>query len=140
METLVRESGFKYTYFYYPMPDYKLPTVVYSEKYLPENENMLNVKPYYIPNNNSIVAQENKIYKDIIQNGVFEFFANSYLVECSDIEKIGEVTFASLSNRRPKEYQIITRCIQNRKMEKYSVNLINGISHISQIKKTKMIY
>lgn len=137
LEILVRESGFKYTYFYYPMPDYKLPTVVYSEKYLPENENMLNVKPYYIPNNNSIVAQENKIYKDIIQNGVFEFFANSYLVECSDIEKIGEVTFASLSNRRPKEYQIITRCIQNRKMEKYSVNLINGRSHISQIKKNE---
>lgn len=137
LDSLIKKSGFKYTYFYYPMPDYKLPTVIYSEKYMPDNENMLNVRTYYIPDNKSVVAQENKIYHDVIQNGVFDFFANSFLVECSDFERLGDITFASLSNRRPKEYQMITRCIQNKKVEKYSVNLKSGKNHINQIIKNE---
>lgn len=137
LDSLIKKSGFKYTYFYYPMPDYKLPTVIYSEKYMPDNENMLNLRTYYIPDNKSVIAQENKIYHDVIQNGVFDFFANSFLVECSDFEKLGEITFASLSNRRHKEYQMITRCIQNEKVEKYSVDLRSGKNHVNQIIKNE---
>lgn len=137
LDSLIKKSGFKYTYFYYPMPDYKLPTVIYSEKYMPDNENMLNLRTYYIPDNKSVIAQENKIYHDVIQNGVFDFFANSFLVECSDFEKLGEITFASLSNRRQKEYQMITRCIQNEKVEKYSVDLRSGKNHVNQIIKNE---
>lgn len=137
LDLIVKESGFKYTYFYYPMPDYKLPTVIYSDNYLPVNENMLNMRTYYYPDNKSIVAQENKIYKDIIQNGVFDFFANSYLVECSDFENVDGVIFASLSNRRHKEYQMITRCMQNKKVEKYPIDLAYGSKHVSQIIKNQ---
>lgn len=47
LKKLIHESGFEHTYFYYPMPDYKLPTTIYSEDYLPEDENMQNVRCYY---------------------------------------------------------------------------------------------
>lgn len=57
LEKLVRECGFKNTYFYYPMPDYKLPTVIYSQDYLPKNDNMLNMTCYYIPDNYTLVAE-----------------------------------------------------------------------------------
>ena len=63
------------------MPDYKLPTVIYSQDYLPKNDNMLNMKCYYIPDNYTLVANEKDLYKDIIDNNVFEFFANSFFIE-----------------------------------------------------------
>ena len=34
LDTLIKESGFHNTYFYYPYPDYKLPTVIYSQDVL----------------------------------------------------------------------------------------------------------
>lgn len=35
LETLIKESGFAHTYFYYPLPDYKLPVIIYSQDVLP---------------------------------------------------------------------------------------------------------
>ena len=43
LKKLIKDSGFNNTYFYYPMPDYKLPTVIYSQEYLPQDENMQNM-------------------------------------------------------------------------------------------------
>lgn len=73
LEDLIKSSGFAHTFFYYPMPDYKLPTVVYSQDRLPEDDNMHNLLPYYIPDNTTLVADEMGIYKDIIENDVFGF-------------------------------------------------------------------
>ena len=58
---LIKRSGFKRTYFYYPMPDYKLPTVIYSQDFLPRNENMQNVRYYYVPDKATLFAQEENI-------------------------------------------------------------------------------
>ena len=84
------------------MPDYKLPSVVYSEEYLPTLSNIQSVKPYYVPNDSTLIADEKALYKDIINNNVFEFFANSFLVECSDADIEKHVTFASMSTDRSK--------------------------------------
>lgn len=133
LEQMVKKCGFENTFFYYPMPDYKLPTVVYSQEFLPKNSNMLNMNYYYIPDNKTLVAQENKLYKDIIENGVFEFFANSFLLECSQCGNVGKVIFASMSNRRLPEYQIATRFTCDKKVEKYALCMPVGKQHISEI-------
>lgn len=133
LEQMVRICGFENTFFYYPMPDYKLPTVVYSQNYLPKDNNMLNMNYYYIPDNKTLVAQEDKIYHDIIENGVFEFFANSFLLECSEAGKVGEVIFACMSNRRLSEYQIATRFTKDSNVEKFALCLPDGKQHINEI-------
>ena len=118
LENLVKESGFKNTYFYYPMPDYKLPTVIYSENYLPENDNMQNLQCYYVPDKSTLIADEKGLYRDVIDNGVFEFFANSFLVECSDSQDIGKITFSSMGSERQEKYRIATRFTKEGKVEK----------------------
>ncbi len=118
LQEMIQASGFRSTYFYYPMPDYKLPTVIYSEKQLPKNENMLNMK-YYYTDCQTLIAQEDFLYKDIIKNHVFEFFANSFLVECSEEGKTGEVTFASLSSARLPQYCVGTRFTESGTVEKF---------------------
>lgn len=109
LERLVKSVGFSNTYFYYPLPDYKMPQVVYSEDYLPKNGSIDNWIPYYEPNGNSMISDEEHIYGDLVDNDVFEFFANSFMVECSaDEENIGQIQYAVSSPFRNKEYNMIT--------------------------------
>lgn len=130
---LVKESGYKNSFFYYPMPDYKLPTVIYSQKKLPGNENMENMLCYYAPDRNTLIAREDILYKDIIQNQVFEFFANSFLVECTDSDQYGEVEFACISCERMPEYCIGTRQVGKERIEKFLLKGQAGNSHMQQI-------
>lgn len=129
LKNLIHESGFEHTYFYYPMPDYKLPTTVYSENYLPKDENMQNVRYYYAKNAHTLVANEKDIYKDLVENDVFEFFANSFLVECTAIENLGNILFASLCDERRPEYQLGTKIYRNKMVKKFSLSQ-TGVSHI----------
>ena len=130
LSQLIKNSGFQNLFFYYPMPDYKLPTVIYSEKKLPDNENMQNLQPYYL-DNSTLVANEKNIYKDLIENQVFEFFANSFLVEGSDGD-VGQITFANISSERLAQYRIVTRFCNNEKVEKYALEDNIGREHLVQ--------
>ena len=109
LNKLIINSGFNYSYFYYPLPDYKMPQVIYSENYLPHNGSMDNWIPYNYFNSNSMVSDEKHLYHDIVNNNVFEFFANSFLVECSIYnEKMGEVDYAVSSPFRKAEFDCMT--------------------------------
>lgn len=131
LKELIKDSGFRNTYFYYPMPDYKLPTVIYSQEYLPKDENMQNMSCYYAKDSKTLIALEKRIYKDIIDNNVFEFFANSFLVECSDSDATGEIIFASLCDDRKEEYQLGTKISKDKKVVKFALSN-KGIAHIKQ--------
>lgn len=109
LDQIIKSSGFSDTYFYYPLPDYKMPQVIYSQKYLPHDGSMDNWIPYYQPSNKSMTIDEESIFSDIVENDMFEFFANSFLVECSDKgTDLGEVIYATCSPFRKKEYSMMT--------------------------------
>lgn len=133
LEELVKASGFKEAFFYYPMPDYKLPLTVYSQECLPQNGNMLNMQYYYVPDDRTLVAREENIYEDLLHNHVFEFFANSFLVECTEQGSTGEVTFASLSCKRLPEYQTGTRFKKKETVEKFPLYAELGRAHMQEI-------
>lgn len=81
LTTLLNDCGFNNIYFYYPMPDYKLPKVIYSDDYLPHIDAFFD---QYSPNfdqDRYLLFDEREAYKNIIKNGMFPFFANSFLVE-----------------------------------------------------------
>ena len=131
LKKLIKDSGFNNTYFYYPMPDYKLPTVIYSQEYLPQDENMQNMSCYYAKDSKTLIASEKRMYKDIIDNNVFEFFANSFLVECSESALTGNIIFASLCDDRKDEYQLGTKISKDKKVIKFALS-DKGTAHIKQ--------
>lgn len=137
LQELIVQGGFLETFFYYPMPDYKLPAAVYSEAYLPQDENMMNMQYYYVPDNTTLVAQEKDIYRDIIANGVFDFFANSFLVECSCEKEVGEVIFAGLSSKRFPEYQVGTRFWRAGKVDKFALAGVKGQKHLEETRENE---
>ena len=81
LKDILTKAGLGKLRFYYPLPDYKLPQMVYSDEHLPEpglRERLIT----YDLNHSSLVAVERELYRDVLENGVFPFFANSFFVEC----------------------------------------------------------
>lgn len=94
---------------YYPFPDHKLTQALYTDRYLPKASVRDRVIPYYpAEDRRSLICLENEISDDLIANGVFHVFANSFLVECSKKPFEPEVIFAALSTDRGKEHGFAT--------------------------------
>lgn len=143
LETLIKESGFAHTYFYYPLPDYKLPVIIYSQDVLPSRqdaENVENMRVNYSAGKSTVVADEKSLYADIVENGVFEFFANSFLVECSDCGDLGKVTYAKLPDERKEQYRILTRFTREHTVEKKPLSKVCEQNHMRQMLKSQSIF
>lgn len=83
LRAILNEAGLKSQQFYYPLPDYKLPTVVYSERYLPKEYPIIGNTPNYDRQRFSFF-DEGKAMNELIREGKFEEYANSYLVICGE--------------------------------------------------------
>lgn len=86
LKELLKQSGFEYTKFYYPMPDYKLPNIIFSDEYLPTDKTIEEYSPYLSDENAEAKFDEKEAYRDIIINKQFDFFANSFFIEVSNNE------------------------------------------------------
>ena len=94
---------------YYPFPDHKLPQAIYSDLYLPKTSIRDRVIPYYpTKGREGLVCLENEITDQLIENGVFSIFSNSFLVECSKMKFEQNIIFAALSTDRGKEHGFAT--------------------------------
>lgn len=81
LEDLIRAAGFTEQEFYYPLPDYKMPLTVYSEHFLPHSWPVFGNSPNYDRDRYEIFSEE-KVMNELIRDGRFEEFANSFLVVC----------------------------------------------------------
>ncbi len=77
---LLKSVGFNKIDFYYPLPDYKLPTVIYSDFFLPDECFCYDSNTPNYDRDRYILFNEKFAFKGIIRNKKFDFFANSFLV------------------------------------------------------------
>lgn len=82
LERIIKESGYSSTEFYYPLPDYKFPTQIFSDSSLPKVSDVNFGQPSY-DKDRLRLFDENKVCEGIIEEGVFPFFANSFFVDAS---------------------------------------------------------
>ena len=82
---LLEESGFSHIEFYYPLPDYKFPVEVFSDHYPPTlNHNILmGLLPAYHSHDRQYLFNEKLVMDNVIREGVFDFFTNSFLIFAS---------------------------------------------------------
>ncbi len=105
---LLEQSGFRYYKFYYPLPDYRVPQLIYSDEYLPGGNVHERLIPYY-EKEDPLVVYEKALYKDIAKNHVFPFFANSFLAECSvQSQNFSNVYYVAVTTDRGKEHGFAT--------------------------------
>lgn len=80
LEQLFLQAGYTKYQFYYPYPDYKFPTVIYSDEFLPKQGELYN----NIRNFDSdrwVLFDETKTFDGIIASGLFPMFSNSFFIE-----------------------------------------------------------
>ncbi len=122
-DTLETISDISYK-FYYPYPDYKYPTMIFSDDCLPTagelNRNLRN-----IDRDRYILFDECKVYDSLIKAGLFPEFSNSYLIkitssDCSSASDnlahtkyLGELIYTKYSTDRCLDFAIRTDRIKD---------------------------
>ena len=76
---LLHSEDFTDLAFYYPVPDYKLPRAVYSEKHLPGFGDLRYGGAAYDRDRMKLFS-EDLAYDHVCEDGQFEYFANSFLI------------------------------------------------------------
>ncbi len=75
---IVDKAGLRISDFYYPYPDYKLPTNIYSDKHLPKIGELYNNSRNF-DNDRIRSFNETAVWNELIKNEQFPFFSNSFL-------------------------------------------------------------
>jgi len=76
---LLTLSGFENIHFYYPHPDYKIPHEIFSDYCLPDIHHALTEAPNFDRDRMSLFS-EKQTFLGLIRNGMYGFFANSFLI------------------------------------------------------------
>lgn len=132
LERKIKELGYNIN-FYYPLPDYKLPNVIFSDKQLPKYNNIDKYIPYHTEKSDTLI-NEIDVFREILKDNdkMFSFFANSFLMEISKNEIPVKYKYISFNNCRKEEYRLITK-IADEYVEKQPVN-IQANEHYENIK------
>ncbi len=100
-EKLFHRMGITDYSFYYPYPDYKFATTIYSDKRLPKvGELTENLRNY--DRNRMGLFDEKAVFDQAIEDGEFPLFSNSYLIL---IGKDTSVAYVKYSTDRRAEYR-----------------------------------
>ena len=121
LENIFRQLNYN-TRFYYPLPDYRMPNVIFSDDQLPEYNSIDKYNPYYTEKSD-ILFNEIDVFREILKTdkNMFTFFANSFLIEATKRECNREYKYISFNNLRKEEYRLITK-ISDDYVEKQVVN------------------
>ena len=137
IEKILQESNIEQYSFYYPMPDYKLPEMIYSDSYLPQPGTQRNYgKDFSMCRlynfNDAIVSDQ------ICSDNMFRYFANSFLIITG--ENNNRKNFVKYNKMRKKEYSIKTEIVQEKDqkiVKKYALDEAAN-KHILRLKKNEL--
>lgn len=123
LSDLLDNGGLSAKRFYYPLPDYKFTTSIYTDETINSfNENM--AIPAY-DSQRFRLFDETRMMKTLANEGVLGDFSNSFFVDCSlnenDINN--DITLVKTSNNRKPEFRITTIVYKDdKKVEKLALN------------------
>ena len=132
---------YKYN-FYYPLPDYKMPDIIFSDKQLAKY-NTVDKYNLYCPENSITLFNEIDVFREILKTNpeMFTFFTNSFLIELSKNEIKQKYNFISFNNIRKEQYQLITKIaddyvekqVISNKAEKHYDNIKQNIDILNKL-------
>lgn len=80
LQELLVDSGYQNVQFAYPYPDYKLPTTIYTDEFLPKKGELTNNARNFDADR-MVLFDETKAWDTLIEAGLFQEFSNSFFVE-----------------------------------------------------------
>lgn len=77
---IIRQAQVGEARWYYPYPDYKFPSVIYSDEYLPKCGELQN-NGCNLDTERMLLFNDALAYDELIREGLFSVYSNSFLVE-----------------------------------------------------------
>ena len=111
--TMVKEAGFASAKTYYPYPNYRYMTALYTDEHLPSpgelSKNLCNYEE-----ERAVLFDEAAVFDGLIKEGKFQEFSNSYLFDLTleEQEKGEELLFLKYSVERDEKYRIRTEIVR----------------------------
>lgn len=135
IEQILQKQGFENYKFFYPLPNYENPSVIFSDEYLPDYTDTKLLYNNLYQENTALVFQELQALKQLTKAGEFPFFANSYVIE---INPGATPKFVSFNHSRRKEFQLATKMYEefvvkeaaNEKAKEHILNMQNYIQEL----------
>ena len=117
--------------FYYPYPDYKFMTTLYSDRYLPKKGELYNNQRNF-DRDRMLLFDEKKVFDGLIEDDMFSYYSNSFLVVLGNKP---ETEYIRYSNDRAPEYQISTEIYKSgrKRIVKKQALLKEGLPHIQNM-------
>lgn len=110
LEGIMKRCGVEEYSFYYPYPDYKFPTTIFSDRKLPKTGELYqNIRNF--DRERVLLFDEQKAFDMILKEGLFPQYSNSYLLVVGP-----ELTteYVKYSNDRAPEFAIRTDIIKEK--------------------------
>lgn len=104
LERIFKHCGVQDFCFYYPYPDYKFMTTLYSDAYLPGKGELSNNLRNF-DRDRMLLFDEKDAFDGVVEDGLFSVFSNSYV---AIVGKPFETKYVKYSNDRAPEYAIRT--------------------------------
>ncbi|MCI9295878.1 MAG: class I SAM-dependent methyltransferase [Lachnospiraceae bacterium] len=107
LEKIFKNCGIEEYAFYYPYPDYKFMTTLYSDERLPKPGELSNNARNF-DRDRMVLFDEKKAFDTILREEMFPVYSNSYLVV---IGEKPDTCYVKYSNDRQREYRIRTEIL-----------------------------
>lgn len=109
LEKILEKVGIYEYSFYYPYPDYKFMTTIYSDRYLPKKGELTNNLRNF-DRERVLLFDEKQVFDQIIDEKEFPLFSNSYLLVVGGAPN---VIYAKFSNDRAAKWAIRTSIVRD---------------------------
>ena len=109
LERLLDKAGIHEYAFYYPYPDYKFVTTIYSDRYLPKKGELSNNLRNF-DRERVLLFDEKQVFDEIIDENEFPLFSNSYLLVVGGAPN---VIYTKFSNDRVAKWAIRTAIVRD---------------------------
>ena len=112
---MAKENGFASAKTYYPYPNYRYMTALYTDAHLPSpgelSKNLCNYKE-----ERAVLFDETAVFDGLIKEGKFQEFSNSYLFDLTleEQECEEELLFLKYSVERDEKYRIRTEIVRKK--------------------------
>ena len=113
LEYFIKETGFQNYKFYYPLPDYKNTSCIFTDDFLPKSSHSKILYPTYYEEGSMIIYNEIDAMRQICDNGTFVEFTNSYLIEISNEKIKNDIKFVNYNIFRKEKYKLMLTINQN---------------------------
>ncbi len=107
LEKICKGAGERKVSFYYPYPDYKFMTTLYSDRRLPLKGELTNNNRNF-DRDRMKLFDESAVFDGMIEEGMFPFYSNSFLLV---LGQEPDTEYIRYSNDRAEEYRIATEIV-----------------------------